>query len=199
MSPLQKAVACVTAAALLLGMRVWPQGVDRALPGDSLYQLPITLTAANGQPLDMRTLRGKPRVVTMFYSHCSSVCPLLTSQVQRIVGALSAAERRQIRVLMVSFDSLRDDPAALAEFEEEHHIRGSNWIVARASEGDVRALAAALGIRYRELDDHTFNHSAVISVTDRQGTVRARTSGITSPDPSFVASIRTQIAAAASP
>jgi len=163
------------------------------LPGDSLYQLPVTLRTAGGQTLNIADLRGQPLVVTLFYGHCTSVCPLLTSQVQRVISALSAAERRQIRILMVSFDSLRDTPEELIAFKDEHHIQDPSWIIANASASDVRALAAALGIRYRELPDHTFNHSALISVTDRDGTVRARTSDMTGLDEMFVAAVRAQI------
>jgi cytochrome oxidase Cu insertion factor (SCO1/SenC/PrrC family) len=49
-----------------------------------------------------------------------------------------------------------------------------------------------LGIHYRELADRTFNHSAVISVTDRDGTVRARTSELTGSDDAFVAVLRSR-------
>jgi protein SCO1 len=166
------------------------------LPGDSLYQLPVTLQTAEGRTLKLGDLRGLPLVVTLFYSQCSSVCPLLTSQVQRVIGALSPTERRQIRILMVSFDSLRDTPEVLTAFKAEHHSQDENWIIAHASAGDVRALAAALGIRYRELPDHTFNHSAIISVADRDGTLRARSSEITGLDKEFIAAVRAQIAVA---
>jgi protein SCO1 len=116
--------------------------------------------------------------------------------VQRLVGQLSPTEQQRIRILMVSFDPARDTPEALSKFKAEHHISETNWIIARASENNVRALAAALGIRYRELSDHTFNHSAVISVTDSDGTVRARTSELTGPDDTFVVALRAQIAVA---
>jgi protein SCO1/2 len=164
------------------------------IPGDSLYQLPIALQTAEGKTIKIDDLRGRALVVAMFYSHCTSVCPLLTAQVQRLVGQLSPGEQQRIRILMVSFDAVRDTPEALSSFKAEHHIEEANWIIARASANDVRALAAALGIRYRELADHTFNHSAVISVTDRDGTVRARTSEQTGPDDAFVAALRAQIA-----
>jgi len=164
------------------------------IPGDSLYQLPVALQTAEGKTIKIADLRGQPLVVTMFYSHCTSVCPLLTAQVQRLVSQLSPAEQQRIQILMVSFDAVRDTPEALSGFKAEHHIREANWIVARASANDVRALAAALGIRYRELADHTFNHSAIISVTDRDGTVRARTSELTGPDDTFVTALRARIA-----
>jgi protein SCO1/2 len=164
------------------------------IPGTSLYQLPATLETAEGATLKLSELRGQPLIVTMFYSHCTSVCPLLTAQLQRLIAELSPAERQQIRVLMVSFDSVRDTPEELKAFKSEHRIEDSNWFVSRASAADVRSLAAALGIRYRELPDHSFNHSALISVADRGGTVRARTSELTGPDAPFIQAVRKQIA-----
>jgi protein SCO1/2 len=164
------------------------------LPGDSLYQLDIALQGADGAAFRLAELRGRPLLVTMFYSHCAAVCPMLTAQVQRLVGSLPAAERGPLRVLMVSLDSAGDSPQALREFRAEHHIGDANWITARAEAADVRTLAAALGIQYRELPDHTFNHSTVISVADPEGTVRARTSELNGPDPAFVAAVRVQVA-----
>jgi protein SCO1 len=170
-----------------------PPSELNALPGDSLYRLPVTLTTAAGVSMQLSELRGKPLIVTMFYSQCASVCPLLTSQLQRLLGRLSPDERRQTHVLMVSFDSVRDTPAALTEFAAQHRITEQNWVVARASMSDVRLLAAALGIQFRELPDHTFNHSAVISVADRNGTVRARTSELNDLDGTFLTQLRAQV------
>jgi hypothetical protein len=73
----------------------------------------------------------------------------------------------------------------------EHHKDG-NWITARAA--DVPTLAATLGIQYRELPDRSFNHSTVISVTDRDGAVRARTGELNGPDPAFLTAMRAQLA-----
>jgi protein SCO1 len=166
----------------------------RSIPGTSLYQLSVVLETAEGSALHLSALQGQPLVLTMFYSHCTSVCPLLTAQLQRLMSELSPGEREQTRVLMVSFDSVRDTPEELKGFKAEHHIQDSHWMIARASPADVRLLAGALGIRYRELADHTFNHSAVISVADRNGTVRARSSELNGPDTSFIQALREQIA-----
>jgi protein SCO1 len=167
-----------------------------ALPGTSLYRLPVSLTTSTGASMQLSEFRGLPLIVTMFYSQCASVCPVLTLQLQHIIDRLSPADRRQIHILMVSFDSVRDSPEALADFKAEHHISTDQWIIARASPKDVRMLAAALGIQYRELSDHTFNHSAILSVTDRDGTVRARTSELNDSDGAFVAAVKRQISGA---
>ena len=160
------------------------------LPGESLYQLPISLETSQGVKMPLSSLRGQPLLITMFYSHCTLVCPLLTTDLQNIDDELTPKERACIRVLMVSFDAERDTPAELKTFAKEHSIHDSRWITARASAGDVRLLAAALGIRYRELPDHTFNHSTVISLADKDGVVRARAIGLKSADAAFMATVR---------
>jgi protein SCO1/2 len=135
----------------------------------------------------------------MFYSRCTSVCPMLTNELQQLMSRLSTLERARVQILMVSFDSAGDSPATLTAFKSEHQIAGDNWLIAKASARDVRSLAATLGIQYRELPDHSFNHSAVVSVTDRGGTVRARTSDRNDSDGTFIAAVRLQVHAMSSP
>ena len=72
-------------------------------------------------------------------------------------------------------------------------------VLAKATARDVRTLAAALGIQYRELPDTSFNHSAVVSVADRGGTVRACTSDLNDSDETFIAAVRLQVHAAFKP
>ncbi len=160
------------------------------VPGDSLYQLELPIETAAGVTVPLSSLRGRPLLVTMFYSHCTSVCPLLTAELQQIERGLAPAARSRVRVLMVSFDAVHDTPTVLKSFAQSHHIDDPRWTVARAAPGDVRVLAAALGIRYRELPDHSFNHSAVISLADQEGVVRARAVGLRAVDAQFLDALR---------
>ena len=49
----------------------------RPLPDDSVYQLALPLLDQHGRTADWRTLRGKPRLVAMFYTSCQYICPLI--------------------------------------------------------------------------------------------------------------------------
>lgn len=160
------------------------------LPGDSLYRLEMPLQSSDGRTITLSELRGKPLLVTLFYSQCSSVCPMITARLQSIESQIAARHRQNITMLMISLDSERDTPQMLETFRREHHIEGSNWIVARAAEADVRALAAVLGVRYRELPDHTFNHSAVIALVDRDGVIKARADGVQGADAPFLRQVQ---------
>ncbi len=76
-------------------------------------------------------------------------------------------------------------PAIRGAFADEHHIDLSRFVVARASSADVRALAAALGIRYRALPDGNFNHSTMLSLLDPAGVIRASSTTVTGLDEEF--------------
>jgi protein SCO1/2 len=84
----------------------------------------------------------------------------------------------------------RDTPADLKRLEQERGIDDPRWVLARASAKDVRLVAAVLGIRYRELPDHSFNHSAVISLADRDGLIRAQVAGVQADRSSFLSTLR---------
>lgn len=160
------------------------------LPGESIYQLRLQLTDQDGRHVTLDALRGRPALVTMFYSSCNGVCPLLAFTLRRMVTALPEAQRSGLGVLMVSFDPERDTQQALKAFAQLHQIDEPHWLLARASESEVRELAAVLGIRYREVQAGIYSHSAVITLLDREGVIRARTTALNELDPDFMRAVR---------
>jgi formylglycine-generating enzyme required for sulfatase activity/cytochrome oxidase Cu insertion factor (SCO1/SenC/PrrC family) len=195
-SPATAATAAATATDVATVPAMVPAPAS-ALPGDSLYQLPISLETADGNTVPLSSFRGKPLLVTMFYGSCTSVCPMLTNQLQLLERRLTARARANTRVLMVSFDSDHDTPARLSGFRQQHHIVDSRWIIARTTPDNVRLLAAVLGIRYRQLPDRSFNHSTTIALADREGVIQARASGVQSSDAGLVTAANSLVAGAA--
>ena len=180
-------------AQLAVAQTQGPDAMTQSLPGESVYQLPMSLVAQSGRTLTLAALRGQPVLVAMFYTSCDNVCPMIAYHLHRMEQALPEAERARLRVLLVSFDPARDTPEALQRFAEAHRADPARWIVARADENDVRDLAAVLGIRYRELEGGVFNHSSVITLLDADGMIRARTSDLKSLDRDFLAAMETTL------
>ena len=162
-----------------------------ALPGDSIYQLPLPLTDSNGQTRDWRTLRVKPHLVSMFYTSCQYICPLIVESGKAVERQLTPAQQKKLGVVLISMDPARDDPAALKKVAEQRKLDTTRWTLASPPAGEVRAVAGVLGIRYRLLADGEFNHSSALILVDANGRILARTEKIGSkPDPEFVAAVR---------
>ena len=167
----------------------------KPLPPDSLYQLALPLTDQDGRTADWRSLRGKPRVVSMFYTSCQYICPLIVDSGKAIEHQLSAAERGRIGIVLISMDPARDNPATLRKVFDKRQLDESRWLLASPPAADVRAVAGLLGIRYRQLADGEFNHSSALVLLDAEGRIVARTEQVGSkPDPEFVAAVRKAIA-----
>lgn len=157
---------------------------------DSLYQLEPALTDQNGQAMSLAVFKGRPTIVSMFFASCTAVCPLIISDIQRMEKALTDAERAQLGVVLVSFDTKRDGPKAFAEIITRHSLDATRWRLATASADDVRLLAAALGVRYTEEPNGDFVHSALITLVDGKGEVAARAEGILQPVEPLVEAFR---------
>lgn len=181
------------AATVLLGFTAIAGAAQPApaLPGDSIYQLPLPLTDSNGQTRDWRTLRGKPRLLSMFYTSCQYICPLIVESGKAVERQLTPAQQKALGVTLISMDPARDNPAALKKVVEQRKLDASRWTLASPRADDVRAVAGVLGIRYRQLADGEFNHSSALILVDANGRILARTEKIGSqPDPEFVAAVR---------
>lgn len=152
------------------------------VPADSLYQLHARLTTQDGQASTLDLYLGQPTLVTMFYASCPHVCPTLIAGMQNMERQLPAPAKKRLRVLMVSVDPARDTPEKLKQLAAQHRADPERWTFARMEDDDVRKLAAALGIRYRQLPDGEFNHSTVITLLDKNGRIVHRTSNMSDTD-----------------
>lgn len=165
-----------------------------SLPGDSLYQLAVPLTDQDGRPRTLDAFRGKVVVVSMFYTSCPYMCPLIVDTLRMSERALEDQQRARLAVLLVSLDAKRDGPAELAALADKRKLDRARWTLARTDAAHVRKLAAALGIQYRELEDGEFNHSSMLILLDGEGRIVARTDTMGKTDPDFIAALKKQLA-----
>ena len=149
--------------------------------GDSLYVLDGKYTDQDGKAVTLAKFRGKPVLISMFYATCPHACPMLVSDVKRIESGLDPAVRKDLQIVLVTFDPDRDTVDALRQLRELHKVEKDRWTFLRTNPGTVRELAAVLGIRYRFTPDGAIGHSSVITLLDRDGAVAGRVEGVRQP------------------
>ncbi len=161
------------------------------LPADSVYQLPLPLTDQDGATRDWRGLRGKPRVVSMFYTSCAYICPLIVESGKAVEHGLTPAQRANLGIVLISMDPARDTPAALREVVDKRRLDTTRWTLGAPPADQVRSVAGVLGIRYRQLADGEFNHTSALVLLDADGRILARTEQVGSRlDPAFLDAVR---------
>jgi protein SCO1 len=204
---IQLAVTTVMAALAALSGAVpaWQVGLANAqsaagavpadLPGNSVYQLKIPLVDQDGHKTRWDDAPKGPRIVSMFYSNCDFVCPMLFEAIKIVEAGLPVESRQRLSVGLVSLDPQRDTPAVLKKSASQRSVDETRWRLYRADATDVRKLAATLGIQYRQLTGGEFNHSTVLILLDAQGRVMARTEKISAVDPVFMKAVQALTAA----
>jgi protein SCO1/2 len=166
------------------------EGTAAALPANSVYQLAVALTDQDGRDFRLADRRGKPLLVSMFYSSCQFVCPMLIDTLRDTEAKLAPGERDHLGVLMVSIDPAHDTVAVLKQKADERTIAAPRWAMARTDAASVRKLAAVLGIQYRALANGEFNHTTALILLDGEGRIVGRSSQLGSADPAFVLKVR---------
>lgn len=166
-----------------------------AMPSDSVYQLNATLIDQNTGKSQWADAPKGARIVSMFYSNCDYVCPLLFEAIRKVEAALPPEQRARLSVGLVSLDPERDTPAALKKIAAQHDVDQTRWRLYRAKPADVRKIAALLNVQYRKLSSGEFNHSTVMVLLDAQGRVIARTEKISGTDRVFLEAVRNATAA----
>jgi protein SCO1/2 len=163
------------------------------LPGGSIYHTTASFSDQHGEPLQLASLRSSAVLAAMFYASCTSVCPMLVSQLARIDRDLAPETRARTQVLLVSLDPARDSTEKLQEVAKRHGITDQRWHFVRTGDDSVREIAALLGIRYSALPDGEFSHSPVIALLDREGVLVARMENA-SADPAALVAAADQVA-----
>ena len=171
--------------------------VDAAKPlsDNSLYQLDSAWTNDTGRAVKLSSLLGRPHIVTMFFSTCSYACPILVNDMQRIEAALPENVRTNVGFVLISFDTDRDTPAALAAYRARHALP-ANWTLLRGGSDDVLEIAALLGIKFKKDTRGDFAHYNIISLLDNHGEIVLQQIGL-NRDPQAVSSAAEKVLKAA--
>ena len=177
-------------------MILWGIGIAGAataeLPRNSVYQLDVAVTDQDGRTTrwgDAASPASGPRIVSMFYTHCDFVCPMLFEAIRNIELQLPPAQRQRLQVGLITLDPVRDDVAALKKTAGQRGGDTARWRLYRTQPKDVRKLAGVLGVQFRQLKNGEFNHSTLIILLDPQGVELARTDNMTQPDANFIKAV----------
>ena len=117
---------------------------------------------------------GGVTIVDFIYTHCETVCLTLGSSFQQLQAALqadgAAGQAPKVRLLSISFDGARDDPAALAAYAQGLRADPALWRFVRVPDvGEQQALLRALGVVVVPDGRGDFEHNAALLVFDGRG------------------------------
>ena len=145
-------------------LRVSQAAIGRTLGG-------YTLTAADGTPVTLEQLRGRPVVLSFIYTSCYQVCSGLTLRLRETVKvAHEALGTDSFAVVTVGFDTPNDTPARMRLYARERGATLPGWTFASADAATIERLARDTGFTYFA-SPKGFDHITQTTIIDSGGRV----------------------------
>jgi protein SCO1/2 len=66
----------------------------------------------------------------------------------------------------------------LHAYREQHELAGKNWVLLRGAPGDIRELAALLGVSYKQDAIGQFSHTNLITILNPEGEIIHQRAGL---------------------
>jgi len=106
-------------------------------------------------------------VVNFIYTNCTTVCPVTSATFQQVQNRLGESLGRDVVLVSVSVDPLRDTPERLHQYASRYEAR-AGWVWLTGAKPDVDNVLRGLGAYTPSFEDHP----AAVLVGDASGWTR---------------------------
>jgi len=145
------------------------------------------LRDTEGQAFDLARLRGRPLVVSMIYTSCHHVCPMITRNLVATVDvAREALGEDAFSVVTIGFDWKVDSPERMRQFAKQQGAAGiAGWHFLAADAQTIDTLSENLGFVFFP-SAKGFDHLMQTTIVDRSGTIYRQIYGVDIDTPALV-------------
>lgn len=166
------------ARALVPARVALPQTERATLLSEPRVLPPFELVNQDGQPLGADYFKGRWTLVFFGFTSCPDICPTTLASLAQVIHQLDDLPPAQRpRVLLITVDPERDDPARLAAYV---HFYDPAFSGATGSAAAVATAAAAFGVPYAKISlpegGYTMDHGSGIFIVGPTGGIAAYSS-----------------------
>ena len=150
---------------------------------DTIWHRVANLTLQNqlGDTVSLDSLRGKVIIIDFFFTHCASICPILTRNMRHLQDALKLRDdTKGIDTTFVQFVSLTVDPAhdsatVLKKYADRYGVNSDVWWMLTGQKKTIYDFALnelKLGLQDSVSVDSNFVHTDYIALLDKDRVIR---------------------------
>jgi protein SCO1/2 len=132
------------------------QGATQAETAAQKYFTDVVLVDQDGKPRRLYSdlLKGKTVVINSFFTTCTSVCPPMTRNLEKVQAALGERFGRDVFFLSFSVDPEIDTPARLKDYAQKFHAK-PGWMFLTGKKENLDWALYKLGQYVEDKNDHT--------------------------------------------
>ena len=152
--------------------------------GDTIYPTirPFAFINQNGDTITNAVYNGKNYIVDFFFTHCPTICPIVTSNMLRVYEKFKDEPR--VLLLSHSIDPRHDSINVLHEYASKLDVVAPKWNFVTGNRDSIYAIAADYFSIAKESPDIPggFDHSGKLILVDKKKHVRAFCDGTDAKD-----------------
>ncbi|MFC6962344.1 SCO family protein [Halocatena marina] len=141
----------------------------------------VTIPApVDSRSVSLRTV-DTPTVITFFFSHCMTICPVLISALRNVqTDAMNNGYANQVTFLPITFDPARDHAQRLQAYAEEMNIAdgAGNWYFLRpdSEQSATQIIQKEFGVMFektptKKQSGYMFTHTPLTLLVNADGYV----------------------------
>ena len=141
----------------------------------------VRLVNQLGDSVSLDSLRGRVAIIDFFFTHCGSICPILTRNMRHLQDALKLRDdTKGIDTTFVKFLSLTVDPAhdsapVLKKYADKYGVNSDVWWLLTGPKKTIYDFALnelKLGLQDSVSVDSNFVHTDYIALLDKDRVIR---------------------------
>lgn len=141
----------------------------------------ISLQNQLGDTVSLDQLKGKVIIIDFFFTHCASICPILTHNMRRMQDALKLRDDMKgvdtsfVRFLSLTVDPAHDSPPVLKKYADHYGVNPDVWWLLTGPKKTIYDFALhelKLGLQDSVSVDSNFVHTDYVALLDKDRVIR---------------------------
>lgn len=151
----------------------------------------ISLSNQLGETVSLDQEEGKVIVADFFFTHCASICPILTRNFKRLQDGLKIKNEVKridttfVRFLSFSVDPVRDSVPVIKRYADQHGVNSDVWWLLTGPKKTIYDFALnelKLGLQDSVSVDSNFVHTDYVALLDKDRVIRGYYHGTDTAD-----------------
>jgi protein SCO1/2 len=144
----------------------------------------IRLVNQLGDTVTLDSLRGKVVLIDFFFTHCASICPILTHNMRHMQDALKLSDKIKqgdptdtnfVQFLSLTVDPAHDSAPVLKRYADRYGVNSDLWWMLTGPKKTIYDFALKelkLGLQDSVSVDSNFVHTDYIALLDKDRVIR---------------------------
>jgi len=130
-----------------------------------------TFRDIHGQNFELDSLKGKPLVISLIYTSCHHVCPVITANIEKNADiAHEALGEDAFSIVSIGFDWQVDTPDRMRMYASAKGIDTPGWHFLSGDEASVSAISKDVGFQFFPAPQG-FDHLSQTTIVDAEGKI----------------------------